>query len=302
MQSLKQTNKGILLILFSTLMFGSYGVWSKLIGSSLGALFQGWTRGLALSVVLIPLLLYRKELIPIAKKDWGWLVVFLIFTSATQAPLFYAYTHMDIGTASLLFFVTMLITMYVVGFVFLKEKITTVKILSFLLALVGLYTVFSFSLEKFTLLAALMAVFNGIASGGEVSFSKKLTGNYSALYMSLLSWLIIIPTNGLLSVAFGEAQLLPGWQLFWLWQLCYIVASFFGFWFVMAGLKYVEASIGGLIGLLEVVFSILFGILLFGESVTTRVGMGAIVILLAAALPHLAGLMKRKQPTFSVSE
>lgn len=293
MASKNSEGKGILLVTTASLLFGTYGVWSKLIGSSLGALFQGYTRGIALSIILIPVLLFRKELIPIEKKDWGWLVVFLVFTSATQAPLFYAYTHMDIGSASLLFFVAMLLTMYLVGFIFFKEKVTKVKIISFILAILGLATIFSFSLQKFSLLAALMALVNGVASGGEVSFSKKLTGNYSALYMSLLSWLIIIPTNGLLSVAFGEPQILPSFHVFWFWQLCYIIASFFGFWFVMAGLKYVEASIGGLLGLLEVVGNVGFGILIFGELLTSKVLIGAILILIASALPHIVDLLKR---------
>lgn len=276
-------------------MFGSYGVWSRLIGSSLGPLFQGWTRGLVLSVILIPLLAYRKEIIPIEKKDWKWLIVFLVFTSATQAPIFYAFNHMDIGSASLLFFVTMLLTMYVVGLVFLKEKLTSAKLASLMLASIGLYSIFSFSIQKFTLLAASMAVLNGIASGGEVAFSKKLSGDYSPLYLSLISWLIIIPTNGLLSVVIGEKQVLPTFTLFWFWQLCYILVSFFAFWFVMYGLKYVEASIGGLIGLMEVVFSILFGIVIFGENLTTKIIIGAFLILGAASFPHISILLKKQK-------
>lgn len=289
----KQLNRGTLLILISTLMFGSYGVWSRLIGDSFGVFYQSWTRGLILSIILLPILYYTKQLIPILRKDWKWLIVFLVFTSATQAPIFYAFNHMDIGSATLLFFVTMLLTMYTVGFLFLKEQFSRVKVISFILALIGLSSIFSFSLEKFTFLAASMAVLNGIASGGEVAFSKKLSGSYSPLYLTTLSWLIIIPTNGLLSLLVGETQIMPSFNIVWLWQLGYIVASFFAFWLIIAGLKYVEASIGGLIGLLEVVFSIGFGILIFGEHLTQRVILGALLILSAASLPHIHDLASK---------
>lgn len=290
----KKVGLGTVLIVLSALGFGSYGIWAKLIGNSLDVFFQGWTRGLILSSILIPILLYKKELIPIERKDWKWLVVFLVFTSATQAPIFYAFNHMDIGTASLLFFVTMLITMYIIGFIFLKEKLTKVKILSFALALIGLFTIFSFSIEKFTLLAASMAVLNGIASGGEVAFSKKLSGDYSPLYISLMSWLIVIPTNGFLSLVLGEKQILPSFSLVWLWQICFVFVSFFSFWFVIYGLKYIEASIGGLLGILEVVFTILFGIIFFKETLTTRVILGAVLVLGAASIPHLDKILKEK--------
>ena len=173
-------SRGIILILISALMFGSYGIWSRLMGQDFGVFYQGWTRALIISIILFPLLLYRKEIVRIEKGDWKWLSVYLVFTSLTQAPIFYAFNHMDIGSATLLFFVTMLLTMYAVGFIFLGEKVTKIKLISFGLALSGMYLVFSFSLVAFTLLAASMAILNVVASGGEVSFSKKLSKKYSA--------------------------------------------------------------------------------------------------------------------------
>lgn len=290
---LKPHTKGLLLIFISTIMFGSYGVWSQLMGNSFGVFYQAWTRALIVSFILIPILLVKKEIIPIKKNDLGWLCIFLCFTSATQAPIFYAFTHMDIGSATLLFFVSVLLTMYSIGFIFLGEKFSFIKGISFFLALIGLSFIFSLSLERFTLLAASMAVLNGIASGGEVAFSKKLSGDYSPLYLTLLSWLIIIPTNGFLSILLKEKQLLPSFDVVWLWQGGYIIASIFAFWFVIAGLKYVEASIGGILGLLEIVFSIGFGMLFFGEPLSIRSAIGALLILIAASLPHVYGLIKK---------
>jgi len=290
--------KGILLVLLSSLMFGSYGIWSRLMGGSFAVFYQGWTRGLIIAFLLLPILLLRKEFIKIKRKDWGWLTVFLIFTSATQAPIYYAFNHMDIGTATLLFFVSMLLTMYVVGFSFLGERISWVKVTSFVIAIVGLIITFSFSIELFSVLALSAAIASGVASGGEVSFSKKLTGNYSALYVVWLSWVIIFISNGIISLMLGEPQLVPTFNIGWFYQLCYIIASLLGFWAVIAGLKYIESSIGGLIGLLEVIFSIGLGIAIFSEGLTTRVILGGILIIIASALPHFIALVRKR---FSIS-
>ncbi len=289
--------KGTVLVLISALMFGSYGVWSRLMGDVFDNFYQGWTRALIIFIILLPIILWRKEIKPIARGDLKWFIVFLLFTSLTQAPLYYAFNHMDIGTATLLFFVTMLLTMYVVGFAFLKEKATRVKVVSLLVALAGLYLTFSFSIEAFTLLAASMAVLNGIASGGEVAFSKKLSNKYSPLYLVAWSWLIIFVTNSIISVAIGEIQHLPSFSLVWLYQAGYVVASLFGFWLIIEGLKYIEASIGGLIGLLEVVFGVGFGILIFGESLTLKIIAGGALIIAAAALPHIKDLIVKRQRT-----
>jgi len=292
---MKNSTKGVIFILLSALMFGSYGLWSRLIGDSFGVFYQGWSRALIITIVLLPILLWNKQIVSIKKKDCVWLALFLLFTSLTQAPIFYAFNHMDIGSATLLFFVSMLLTMYLVGILFLGEKITKIKLMSFVLAGLGMYFVFSFSLVIFSLLAALLAVVNGIASGGEVSFSKKLSGNYSPLYITWLSWVIIIITNAPISFLLGEVQHLPSFEIVWLYQIGYTIASVFGFWLIIKGLKYTEAGVGGLIGLMEIIFGILFGIIIFGETLTSKIIIGGLLIVTAAALPHIQELVHKKR-------
>jgi drug/metabolite transporter (DMT)-like permease len=292
---MKPTNQGIIFIVVSSLMFGTYGLWSKLIGDSFGSFFQGYSRAVIIVLVLLPLLLWKKQIVPIHRNDLFYLAVFLLFTSLTQAPIFYAFNHMDIGSATLLFFVSMLLTMYAVGFLFLGEKLSWIKSASFIIAAIGLYLVFSFSLAAFSLFAALMAIINGIASGGEVSFSKKLTGNYSPLYLTWLSWIIIVITNAPLSILLGETQHLPSLETVWLYQLGFTVCSLLAFWLIIKGLQSTEASIGGLLGLLEIIFSITLGILFFSEQLSFRVALGGMLILVAAALPHVISLFENKQ-------
>lgn len=287
--------KGIILVLCSAVMFGSYGLWSKLIGSGHGIFYPGWTRSLIITIGILPFLLYKKQIVPIQKTDRKWMFVFLAVTCLTQAPLFYAFNHMDVGTATLLFFVTMLMTVYLIGFLFMGEKVTKVKIYSFILAAIGLYVTFSFSIAAFSLFAALMAIINGVASGSEVGFSKKLTGTYSSLYLIWLSWLVIAITNSIISIALGEVQYGFAFNSFWMYQFIYAIAGVLGFWLVIEGFKYVEASIGGLLGLLEILFSIGFGFLVFHEGISTKVVVGGILILCASALPHLVDLVKKRK-------
>ena len=188
--------------------------------------------------------------------------------------------------------------MYLFGIFFLGEKLTKVKAISFVLAAIGMYIVFSFSLVAFTLLAALMAIVNGIASGGEVSSSKKLSGDYSPLYLTWLSWLIILITNAPISLLLGEVQHLPSFEMAWLYQIGYVICSIFGFYLIIKGLKYVEASTGGIIGLLEIVFSISLGVIIFNEHLTSKVIIGALLIITAASLPNLQELFRKGTENF----
>lgn len=280
-------NYGALLVFISALMFGSYGVWSRLIGHSFSNFFQGWTRALIILILLVPIALFKKEIIKIDKKDRKWLVIFMLFTSLTQAPLFYAFNHINIGSASLLFFVSMFLTMNIIGILFLNEQFTKIKIVSSIIAVIGLCFIFSFSISSFTILAVIMAIINGIASGGEVAFSKKLSNTYSPLYLVILSWFIILITNGITSNIIGETQIIPSLSMPWFWQICYSIASLLAFWLVLAGIKHIDVGVSALIGLMEIVFSVVFGIIIFKETLTISVGIGAILIITAATLPNL---------------
>ena len=286
--------KGTLYIILSALGFGSYGVWSRLV-SPFGALFQSWTRGIIIVVIIFPILYFSEQIVPIERKDYKWMAIFLTATSLTIAPIFYAFNHMDIGTASLIFFTSQLLAMYIVGLIFLNEKLNLIKIVSFIIALLGLYFTFSFSIANFALLALLMATLNGVASGVELSSSKKFAESYSALYIIWLSWIAVTISNLFLFLVLGKAQPIPTLYSAWLYLIGYAVFSIVSFWLAVEGLKYVEASIGALLGLLEIVFSIAFGILIFHESLTPKIIIGALFILCAAALPHVKQLKLRNK-------
>ena len=121
-----------------------------------------------------------------------------------------------------------------------------------------------------------------------------MSGSYWSLVITWLSWVAIVLTNAPLSFFLKETQILPSFDMVWLWQLGYTAASMLAFWLIIEGLKYVEAGVGGLLGLLEIVFSIAFGIFLFNEELTTQVIMGTVLILAAAALPHIREIYAKK--------
>src|SRR5258708_30438588 len=110
MKTEMKSKKGVILVLLSAVMFGSYGIWARLMGGSFGVFYQGWTRALIITILLFPFLLWKKQIVPIKKNDRRWFITYLLFNSCTQAPLYYAYNHMYIVTATLLFSTTMLLT------------------------------------------------------------------------------------------------------------------------------------------------------------------------------------------------
>lgn len=286
--------KGSLFLLTSALAFGSYGVFSNYL-ERYDIFFQTYVRSFIITGILLIYGIYAKQLKKIDKKDYRWFAVILFFTSFTIAPIVYAFRYLTLGTASFLFYSSFTISTYIFGFIFFKEKLTAIKLVSLLLSVIGMLLIFVVNISPTLLLPIGLAIFNGIASSGEVTFSKKLSGKYTSVFITMLVFAIIGLSHLIISILLQEhqdiglvTQSLPTLLLF-------VIVAIIGMVTVVEGFKTVEPSIGAIIGLTEIVFSALFGIILFQEQMSLQTVLGGGLIVIAAALPNLTQLLKYKQ-------
>lgn len=284
---MKTQTKGALIILLSSVFFGSYGVWARLIGTNIDNLVQVWTRSLLIVLILVPISLLTKSLRKIDKSDIKWVLIYSLFGACAVAPFFYAANEIGVGPSTLLFYSAYTITSYILGLLFFSEKITKLKFISLLLALMGLSLIFNFSYQSGNLLPALAAIISGVGGGIEVVFTKKLSTKYSSLQISLQLWLVTFVLHFLLSLVFNSPIPSLSLSLPWFAVLGYGLASLGAFYLVSVGYKYVEPSVGSIIGLLEIIFGVTFGVIFFKESLTLPIILGSILIIISAASPNL---------------
>ena len=286
--------KGSILIALSAVFFASYGIWSRLMMHSFGEFNQAWIRALLLLLVLIPFGLITKKFREIAKIDRKWFVVISLSGGINQAPFFYGFEHLPVGTATLLFYTMLTVGAYIIGKFFFQEKITMIKYLSLLIAIVGLFMIYSFSLNVNQILSAIASIIAGLMGASVVVFSKKLSSGYSETQILTSMFTVMFGVNFIISLLLGENfpvldNMTPVWG-----ELGYTAAMLIANAAVVMGFKYLEPSIGALIGLLEVIFAISFGIIFFQELLTMEMILGIGLVLIAIALPDLKNVMKIK--------
>ena len=285
-QQNNQNTKGTVFVLMSAFFYASYGVWSRLMANHFGEFSQAWTRALALLVGTLVLNAIFKFFKPINKKDRVWFLV-IGMMGLNQAPLFYGFTHLNIGTATLIFYAALLTGGYLIGKFSFKEKITKVKWISLGLALLGMLVIYQLTLNSNQLLAAGLTVLAGLMGSGGVVFSKKLSGEYPEIQIMTSYFISITVVNFILSYIFKDALPIFGFSVPWLAQFGYLIAFLVANLAVIQGFKYLEPSVGSLIGLVEIIFGVVFGMMLFGETVGLGVILGSILILAAAVLPNI---------------
>lgn len=288
--------RGSIYITISALMFALYGVFLRQL-EQYDVFYQTYVKSLLIVLILLGIGTYQKSFRKIEQKDYGGYAIVVLFTVFSVAPITYAYRYLELGTASFLFYASLTIFSYLFGALFFSEKFDTIKIVSLILSLIGMILVFAVKLPQGFLLPIAMCVLNGLASSGEVVFSKLISQKYSSNQITLIIFLSIAITHLIISLILGEQQDIGLITRDLHWNLLFCAASIAGMYTVIEGFKILEPSIGAIIGLSEIVFSVVLGVLFYADKISGQILAGGILIILAAALPNLYDLylLKKKK-------
>lgn len=280
--------KGISLLVLCTALYGLYGIYSRMIAMGFGVFSQNWIRNVfVLLFACIGLMVTKKRLVPIAKKDLVWVLSWIISDIVFVIAIFFSFNHIHIGTSLFLLYAGATIASYIGGTIFLKEALTKIKLLAILISLTGLTIIYGGQVSSTPLIYLLIGFMTGVFSAAWNIFPKLISHDYPKLQ------LIIFDAGGILLVnlLFGVYvhQYLPTGivPLAWVGLLLYAITQFFGDLLLIYSFRLVEVHIGSLIMPLEALFGALFAYILFKESLTPATIIGGIVILIGATLPNL---------------
>lgn len=274
------------LIVLSTVFYASYGVWTALMGDFFGSFIASALRCILVLGGLVAIALLRNELQKINwRRDYKWFIVMTLSSIFVSAPLYYAVLKAGIGISLAIAYIGIVIGMFVFGWLFEGEHFTRDKMLATGLGIVGIGLVFSPSLKTvgwFALAAALVA---GLATALNMSTTKKVP--YNGSQSAILLWMSGVIANVPMVFLLREPMPAIGWHIEWFYLLLFAAASLVASWTFIQGLKLVEAGAAGILGLLEVVFGVLLGVIFFHERPGIVVLVGIASIIAAAAIPYL---------------
>ena len=278
---------GLTLVLGSAFFYASYGIWSRLMASTFGDFSQAWTRYLILLIVVLIINWKWKIFKPIVKQDIPWLLAIAFAGGLNQAPYYFGFKHLDIGTAIMLFYTGLVTGGYIWGKFVFKEKITFKIFTSLILGILGMLVIYKFDLKPNQIFPALMTILAGFMGSAGVILPKKTVGDYQEF--QVMTWYLVVGfiVNGIISIFLKDAipnitDIKP-----WLAQIGYSTAFLLANWIAIKGYKYFDASVASLLGLTEIIFGIIFGMILFGELLTTGMFYGTLLIMVSAMLPHI---------------
>jgi drug/metabolite transporter (DMT)-like permease len=277
---------GASLIIVSSLFYASYGVWTTLMGDFFGGYTASALRSLLVLIIFIPFALLYKQFEPVdLKHNWQYLIGLVLSATLIWGPLYYAILHAGVGIGLAINYASMVIGMFIFGKLLANEKFTQDKWLSSFLGLLGLALVFSPSLASIGLLALGAALISGLSNAAHMVIAKKIT--YKATQATIFVWIASAVANIPMAFLIGESMPKIAWHISWLYLAAFAVASIAASWTFIKGVKLIDAGAAGILGLLEIVFGVVLGFILFNESPGIIVLAGMAVIIIAAAIPYI---------------
>jgi drug/metabolite transporter (DMT)-like permease len=277
---------GASLVVLSSFFYASYGIWTKLMGNFFDGYMASALRSALVLLILVPIAFNYRQLEPLRlKRNWPYIVGMLIASLFTWGPLYYAILHAGVGISLAVAYASIVIGMFFFGWLFVGERFTKGKAVSALLGIIGLALIFSPTTKTIGWLALLGALISGISSAANSVFAKRI--HYGATQSTVVLWSTSVVANFIMAGFFSELFPAIGWHIQWLYLVIFAIASVIASWSFVRGTKLIEAGAAGILGLLEIVFGVIFGALFFHERPTFVVLMGMAVVIIAAAVPYI---------------
>ena len=252
--------------------------------------FTGYTaaaiRSTLIVIILGAIAFYYKRLEPVRlRKNWLHILGLFITSLFIWGPLYYATLHAGLGISSAVAYASIVLGMFFFGWWWDGEEITKDKIISSILGIIGLLLIFSptVSLSQFITLSG--AFISGLATAANAVASKKIS--YHSTQATLVVWITSAIANAVMALALGKSYPEFHGEIEWVYLGLFAIVSLIATWSLVKGVKLIDAGTAGILGLLEIVFGVLFGVLFFSEKPGPIILVGVGIIILASAIPYL---------------
>lgn len=277
-------------MILAAVCFAFVGIFVKLIGDNIHFMSLNFFRtffGLLFLLIVVPFI--DENALKVSKKDIKSLIFigFILAVSTTLATtsILFAPIH-NVVLIHYIYPFFLLIFSYFM----LKEKITKTKVISLLIAFVGLAIINPFQVSKHLL-------GNSLALGGAFSFAilvafmRKLNKTHhigTAIWLLFFATIFLLPFP--LIFGFGYISKVLGYLL-----LLGLVSTGLGFLLYNLALKKLEAEIAAIIAtVITPLFSILLAVLVINEQLNFRIIIGGILLIISGI--YLESHIKKTKP------
>lgn len=224
---------------------------------------------------------YKKISLKISKKEFLPLLILGLFFSLSSLTLFEAFKFIDAGIACTILFIYPVIVALMMT-IFFKEKLTKITILAIILTSIGIVLLYKcetgITLDLHGVLLVILSAFLyafyiiGVKNN---KIAKSINSAKLSFYVMLFGLLIYI-----INLKFCTELQIPNEQYLWFFAIgLAIFPTIISLETITIAIKLIGSTKTAVLGALEPLTAIFFGVLFFHETLTLRIILGIILIL-----------------------
>lgn len=284
---------GGLELLLASVIYGFYGLLYRYVGQ-FGEYSQGWIRSLIIIFLLLfSIFLFNKEDWTKYKlKDLKWFALWVIPSSFQPVITFIVYNKLPVGLVFYLMYAGIMVSSFLAGKIFFKEKMNSSKMTSLVLVILGISFIYGSNISYIGNIYVLLALLSGFLVGLWNTLTKKLSGKYSSQQMVFTDNLSVIFIGLAMTFITKEQLPLNVSTSSWIWIILFAIASLIAGRLVIKGFRNVEAQVGSLILPMQIIFGSILGYIFFKETLSVNTYLGGAFIFIAAIIPYIKDIKK----------
>ena len=226
-------------------------------------------------VFLFPYMVYMK--IPILGTHRKILVLRSVIGFSSLVAFFTAVQMMPLGSAVSIRYIGPLIGV-ILAYFFLKEKVKLLQWVSFIIAIIGVFTLkgFDFRIDQ---TGFLIVLFSAVTVGGVIMMVRYLATREH--HLTIVNYFMSITVIlSLFTISYWRMPI----GLEWVYFAAMGITGLIGQIFMTMALKLGETNTVAPFKYMELVYALIFGFFIFGEAYTLAASIGIILIVFAMIL------------------
>ncbi len=277
----KLSYKGMGFMAMAGIIFGAFPIFTSLfvqLGGNVDSF--NFTGFLISSVLLVPIILFRKTGFRLPKKIFLIVILAGIANVVTRMLLTASYAYLDAGVATTLHFMYPIITA-VLGFIIFKDKMPVYKWIVFAVACLSVSLfVTGASAKAGTVMGVILALCSSVGFATYLLLEEK--GHLAECDpFVILFYVCVVSTIGSFIFGMSTGNLTApvpakAWMIL---VLCAILNNVVAFACQLTGVRYMGAAMAAIFSLFEPIFSCIFGAIFLHEAMGAGSVLGIILIL-----------------------
>ncbi len=272
---------GLVSLLSAGFLFGTFGIWIRFLNSDMNSYQQVVFRNIIGVLVACLILYFRKIKIHFSGVSKKYLFLFglsfpigaVLFTIALLK------TSLMLGVFS--FYLGEFVFSLLIGMLVFHEKLTTQKLASLLLALLGFWFFIQPNGIRQINIGMIFGIFGGLFDTIANGFRKHLAGKLDRVVLTLVPLLGGVIVASTLMIVFNGGLSIPTISVTnWVVGLLFGISLFLIQWLTFYGFQHFDLNLGTIAISSEMIFASLFGWMLFAETPRSYdlIGGGMIVL------------------------